>query len=170
MRFDGAGFSVSIESLISLFLMQEWKCGITYDAMSPDRTLIKNPQSFNLTELLWSLFRIIWGYITLCGRTWKGFKFLFSSFFSICFFFFFMGLLVTAAGRRVIARRGEVELLFLIHFLFDFYFFLLLPPLYYVYEMGPLGYSFLLLQPLLYRYYQSICPLHLWEQKNDGEA
>ena len=84
--------------------------------------------------------------------------------------FFFMGLLVTAAGRRVIARRGEVELLFLIHFLFDFYFFLLLPPLYYVYEMGPLGYSFLLLQPLLYRYYQSICPLHLWEEKNDGEA
>lgn len=81
--------------------------------------------------------------------------------FHLLFFFFFMGLLVTGAGRRVIARRGEVELLFLIHFLFDFYFFLLLPPLYYVYEMGPLGYSFLLLQPLLYRYYQSICPLHL---------
>lgn len=169
MRFDGAGFSVSIESLISLFLMQEWKCGITYDAMSPDRTLIKNPQSLNLTELLWSLFRIIWGtllFVVGSGRT-------SSSCFLLSFpfaFFFFMGLLVTGAGRRVIARRGEVELLFLIHFLFDFYFFLLLPPLYYVYEMGPLGYSFLLLQPLLYRYYQSICPLHLWEQKNDGEA
>ena len=90
-------------------------------------------------------------------------------FFLFCLLFF-MGLLVTGAGRRVITRGGEVELLFRIHFLFDFHLFLLLPPLYYVYEMGPLGYSFLLLQPLLYRYYQRICSLHLWEQKNDGEA